>query len=82
MVIDYLTNELQSKNYLKTFDLKDGFYASGFADIDYSQKWSSFTVRGSHEIDIGRTLLKDYINTQWRDNVSKYEISFGVGLHY
>lgn len=73
---------VNNKATQKTFDLKDGFYAAGFEVLVYPQKWSSFTVRGSLGIDIGRTLLKDYINTQWRDNVSKYEISFGVGLHY
>ena len=66
----------------KTFNLKDGFYAGGFEVLVYPKKWSSFTVRGSLGFDLGRYLFKNQLNMDWRKNVSKYEISIGLGLHY
>lgn len=64
------------------FSPKDGFYSSGFEVLVYPQKWSSFTVRGSLGVDIGKLLLSDYIDTSWRTNTSLYEISLGLGLFY
>jgi hypothetical protein len=64
------------------FNPKDGYYAAGFEVLVYPVKWSSFTVRGSLGIDIGRKLLSKYLNTDWRANPSSYEIFFGIGLHY
>lgn len=66
----------------KSFSLKDGFYAGGFEVLVYPKKWSSFTVRGSLGLDLGRYLFKNQLNMDWRKNVSKYEISVGLGLHY
>lgn len=64
------------------FNPKDGFYAAGFEVLVYPKKWSSFTVRGSLGYDLSRSLFKDFINTDWRQKVKKYEISLGLGLQY
>lgn len=64
------------------FSLKDGFYSAGIEFLVYPKKWSSLTVRANIGIDIGKILLSDLIDTSWRSDVTKYEISFGVGLHY
>lgn len=66
----------------KYFSLKDGFYAAGVEILVYPLKWTGFTVRGSAGIDMGRTVLKNQLNTDWRSNSSVYEISFGIGLQY
>ena len=64
------------------FDPKDGFYAAGLEVIVYPLKWSGITIRGSVGVDVGRKFLKNYINMDWRENVSKKEFSIGFGLHY
>ena len=64
------------------YNPKDGFYTAGLEVLVYPQKFSSYTVRGSVGYDIGRKLFDDYLNMDWRENVSKYEISIGLGLHY
>lgn len=65
------------------FFYKDGFYAGGLEFLVYPQKWRSLVVRASAGADLGRLFLPDqYINTDWRKDVSKYEIEIGVGLHY
>lgn len=64
------------------YNPKDGFYTAGLEVLVYPQKFSSYTVRASVGYDIGRKLLDDYLNMDWRENVSKYEISIGLGLHY
>ena len=64
------------------FDYKDGFYCAGLEGIVYPTKWRSIQIRGSIGVDLGRLLLKKWINTDWRDSVSTYEISVGVGLAY
>lgn len=66
----------------KTFNLKDGFYAGGFEVLVYPKKWSSFIVRASLGLDLGRLLLSNYLNMDWRRKVSSYEISIGLGLQY
>jgi len=63
---------------------KDGFYCGGLEALVYPLKWSSFTIRGSLGIDVGRYILSKksgLINTGWRQG-SKYEISIGLGLQY
>jgi hypothetical protein len=65
-----------------TFWYKDGWYAGGLEVLVFPQKWRSLVVRGSVGVDLGRYLLKSKIDTDWRRNVSKYEIEIGVGLHY
>ena len=63
-------------------NLKDGFYAGGVEVIVYPLKWSGITIRASVGMDIGRQFFSDKINMDWRENLSKYEFSFGFGLHY
>lgn len=62
------------------FHPADGFYTAGMEILVYPQKWSSFTVRGSLGIDMGRFL--NIVDKTWRANASLYEFSFGIGLHY
>ena len=64
----------------KYFSLKDGFYASGLEILVYPQKFSNYVIRASVGYDIGRAFFSDYLNTDWRSDVSKYEISFGLGF--
>lgn len=74
-----LTYNKATKQY---FNLKDGFYGAGFEVLVYPKKWSSFVVRGSLGFDIGRLLLEDHLNTDWRKKHSAREVSIGIGLHY
>ncbi len=66
----------------KTFDLKDGYYNAGLEIFVYPLKWKSYVIRMSAGFDIGRILLKNEINMDWRDDIPPYEIFFGLGLHY
>ncbi|MCR5437744.1 MAG: hypothetical protein K6E97_11845 [Treponema sp.] len=64
------------------FSLQDGFYSAGLECLVYPLKWKGITVRLSFGYDVGRKFF-DSLNEEWRDTkVSKYEITFGVGLHY
>lgn len=64
------------------FNFKDGFYTAGLEMLVYPLKWKGITVRASLGYDVGRKFFKN-LNTEWRSNdISKYEISFGVGLQY
>lgn len=62
------------------FHPRDGFYTAGLELLVYPLKWSSFTVRGCLGVDMGRLL--NIVDTSWRSDVSLYEFSFGIGLHY
>ena len=64
------------------FDYKDGFYSGGLEALFFMSRWQSFVVRTSVGVDLGRWIGKKYINTDWREECSKYEITFGLGLHY
>lgn len=64
------------------FHPKDGFYAAGAEFILFPKYWKSVQFRVSVGFDMGNLLLKNYLNTDWRSDVSFYELSFGVGLHY
>ena len=64
------------------FDPKDGFYAAGLEFLVYPLKWSGITIRGSIGIDVGRKFLGNYLNMDWRENVSKKEFLIGFGLQY
>lgn len=76
--IALLKNEITETS----FSYKDGFYAGGIECLVYPKKWSSFTVRASLGFDIGRMLFPSVLNMDWRQKVSKYELSVGLGLHY
>lgn len=71
-----------NKSTKQWYNPKDGFYSAGFEVLVYPRKWSSFTVRAMAGCDIGRLLFDDFINMDWRSDVSKFEFSIGVGLHY
>ena len=73
---------IYNKSTREWYNPKDGFYTAGLEVLVYPQKFSSYTVRASVGYDIGRKLLDDYLNMDWREDVSKYEISIGLGLHY
>lgn len=64
------------------YNPKDGFYAAGLEILVFPKKFSSYTVRASVGYDIGRQFFDKWLNMDWRENVSKYEISLGLGLHY
>lgn len=65
-----------------TFGYKDGFYAGGIEALLFPEKWRGITVRASLGVDLGRFLIKRFVNQAWRDSVSRYELSIGIGLQY
>lgn len=65
-----------------TFDFKDGYYTAGIEFLVFPLRWKSLQIRASAGFDIGSLLFKNALNTKWRPDVSPYEISFGIGLHY
>lgn len=67
-----------------TFDYRDGFLSGGLEAIIYPLKWKGIQVRGSFGVDLGRKMpyIKGLMNQDWRDSVSSYEISIGIGLQY
>lgn len=66
----------------RSFAVEDGFYAGGLEVIVHPERWRSIQIRGSVGFDLGRILLSRWIDTSWRPDVSPYEISVGIGLHY
>lgn len=91
----YLNFELQISPFLdialvhnqytnRSMDYKDGFYAAGLEVLVFPLKWKGIVVRGSFGIDLGRTIpgFKGKLDQSWRDDVSKYEFTFGIGLLY
>ncbi len=67
----------------RVFDPRDGFYCAGIEVLLFPQKWKSVQIRASAGFDIGRLLLKDCIDTSWRDSAaSKKELTIGIGLFY
>ena len=67
----------------RVFDPRDGFYCAGVEVLLFPQKWKSVQIRASAGVDIGRALLKNWIDTSWRDvNSSKKELTIGIGLFY
>ncbi|MBO7123415.1 MAG: hypothetical protein J6V90_09065 [Treponema sp.] len=67
----------------RVFDPRDGFYCAGVEIIAFPEKWKSVQIRTSLGLDIGRLLLKNFIDTSWRDEkASKFELTVGIGLFY
>ena len=67
----------------RVFDPRDGFYCAGVEIVAFPEKWRSVQIRASAGFDIGRLLLKDFIDTSWRDEKSgKIELTIGIGLFY
>ncbi len=80
-VSPFIDISLGYNRYTKRFfHPRDGFYTAGLELLVYPLKWSSFTVRGCLGVDMGRLL--NIVDTSWRSDVSLYEFSFGIGLHY
>ncbi|MBR5096653.1 MAG: hypothetical protein IK094_06045, partial [Treponema sp.] len=67
----------------RVFDPRDGFYCAGMEIIAFPEKWKSVQIRTSLGLDIGRLLLKKFIDTSWRDEkAGKFELTVGIGLFY
>lgn len=66
----------------RKFDIKDSYMCAGLEVIVFPVKWNALQIRASVGFDLGSLLLKDYIDTSWRPDVSIYEIAIGIGLHY
>ena len=70
----------------RLFSTKDGWYTGGIEFLVFPERWKGIVMRGSFGIDLGKALLsKKYpekIDLSWRENVKKYEIYAGIGLHY
>ena len=66
------------------FNPKDGFLCGGIEGIIYPLRIRGIQVRASLGVDLSRKMpkLKSFFNHDWRDNVSAYELSIGLGLHY
>ena len=80
-VSPFIDISLGYNRYTKRFfHPRDGFYTAGLELLVYPLKWSSFTVRGCLGVDMGRLL--NIVDNSWRSDVSLYEFSFGIGLHY
>ena len=70
----------------RLFSPKDGWYTGGVEFLCFPERWKGIVMRASLGIDLGRMLIsKKYpekIDMSWRENVKKYEIYAGIGLHY
>ena len=66
------------------FNPKDGFLCGGIEGIIYPLRIRGIQVRASFGVDLSRKMpkLNAFFNQDWRDNVSSYELSIGLGLHY
>lgn len=92
-IMNYLGLELQMSPFIdfalttnrvtgRTLDIKDSYLCAGVEFIVFPSKFKSLQIRASAGFDLTRTLLKNVVDTSWRPNVSPYELSFGLGLHY
>lgn len=66
----------------RTFDFRDCFLCGGVEFIVFPEKFKSLQIRASAGLDLTRILFSHQIDDTWRPNVSPYEVSFGIGLHY
>lgn len=68
----------------RSLHYKDGFYTAGLEILVFPLKWKGLVVRASFGVDLGRTIpgFKGKLDQHWRDDVSKYELTIGLGLHY
>lgn len=64
------------------FNPKDGFYGAGIELIVHPIHWRNIQFRASFGFDVGRLWFGKLLNVDWRRDVSEYEITIGVGLHY
>ncbi|WP_407428701.1 hypothetical protein, partial [Treponema sp.] len=70
----------------RLFSLKDGWYTGGLELLVFPERWKGIVMRASIGFDLGRAVIaKKYpekIDISWRENIKKYEIYAGIGLHY
>ena len=70
----------------RLFSLEDGWYTGGVELLLFPERWKGIVMRASVGIDLGRAIISkkypDKIDMSWRENVKKYEIYAGIGLHY
>lgn len=70
----------------RLFSTKDGWYTGGIELLVFPQNWKGIVMRCSFGLDLGRAVIsKKYpekIDMSWRENIKKYEIFAGIGLHY
>ena len=70
----------------RLFSPKDGWYTGGIEFLVFPERWKGIVMRASLGIDLGRAVIaKKYpekIDLSWRENIKKYEIYAGIGLHY
>lgn len=70
----------------RLFSLKDGWYTGGLEFLVFPENWKGIVLRASLGIDMGRALIaKKYpekLDMSWREDIKKYEIFAGIGLHY
>ena len=91
----YLNFELQLSPFIdialvhnkvnnRSLHYKDGFYTAGLEVLVFPLKWKGLVVRASFGVDLGRPIpgFKGKLDQHWRDDVSKYELTIGLGLHY
>lgn len=66
------------------FSPKDGFLDAGLEVLVYPLKWKGIQLRASFGVDLSRKMpfIKKFFNQEWRDSVSTWELSIGIGLHY
>lgn len=75
---------MKNRSTLTTFSPKDGFLSGGIEALIYPLKWKGIQVRVSFGVDLSRKMpfIKGRFNQEWRDAVSGYELSIGIGLQY
>jgi hypothetical protein len=76
--------DVPSEGKNTVFDYKDGWYAAGVEVLVYPNKMRSLVARAGFGVDIARTLgfVGSRLDTSWREDVSRYELFFGIGLFY
>lgn len=73
---------LHNRYTQKTFDIQDSFICAGIEFTAFPERYKSLQIRASAGFDLSQYIFKDSNNIKWRPNISPYEISFGLGLHF
>ncbi|MCF0124331.1 MAG: hypothetical protein HUJ68_00975, partial [Clostridia bacterium] len=65
------------------FKPEDGLYGAGLELLIFPLKWSSYVVRLSYGIDVGRVIFDKQIDKSWRNTSCRTsEFSIGLGTHF
>lgn len=73
----------ENHGYRRAFNPKDGFYGAGLEVLIFPEKWSSYVIRASLGIDVGRKLYGELLDNSWRNTSCRsFEILIGLGTHY